>query len=153
MRSRGHKQSKLKQYIGAPTRFLSKARDFYVESMVSLDGKVGYGNVVGCSAPQMPNLPNSLLRKRNDDDDIRELFRTVSMSKVELDSHRQPGRRQPVVGPNGIGRSYSVGLGKIGTIDEDKPCDFGEEEFIMKSDFMFARSRSYAVTKKNVGYY
>ncbi|XP_059638421.1 uncharacterized protein LOC132280452 [Cornus florida] len=148
MRSRGHKQSKLKQIIGAPARFLSQARDFYVDSMVSFDGKVGYGNMMGCPAPQMTNFPSNLLKKK----DERELFRMVSLKKVELDSRRQPGWRQPVVGPNGIRRSYSVGLGKIGRIDEDKACDFGEEEISVKSDFLFARSRSYAVTKRNVGY-
>ncbi|KAA8519330.1 hypothetical protein F0562_013586 [Nyssa sinensis] len=146
MRSKANKQSKLRQYIGAPARFLSKARDFYVQSMVCFDGRVGYGNMMGCPAPQMANLPKnfgaSSSKKANE-----ELFRTVSMRN----SRSVDARRQQVVAPNGVGRSYSVGLGRIGTIDEDKPCDFVEEEFVMKTDFLFPRSRSYAVAKRNVG--
>jgi hypothetical protein len=49
-------------------------------------------------------------------------------------------------------RSYSVGIGKIGKIEEEKPCSFREDDEDDKVD-VFPRSRSHAVTRNKGAYY
>jgi hypothetical protein len=49
-------------------------------------------------------------------------------------------------------RSYSVGIGKIGKIEEEKPCSFREDDEDDKVD-VFPRSRSRAVTRNKGAYY
>ncbi|KAJ7952729.1 Usher syndrome type-1C protein-binding protein [Quillaja saponaria] len=85
-------------------------------------------------------------RNLNMSDDYKELIKAASTrnfgNKIELDilQKQQPiGRQSPATVP----RSQSVGIGRI---DEDKPCDFGEE-FKLKND-MYPRSRSYTVLKR-----
>jgi hypothetical protein len=49
-----------------------------------------------------------------------------------------------------VGRSYSVGVGKIGRIDEDRPCSFREDDNL-KADWYI--SKSHAISRKSIGYY
>jgi hypothetical protein len=49
-------------------------------------------------------------------------------------------------------RSYSVGIGKIGKIDEEKPCSFKEDDGDNINVDVCPRSRSQAVTRKVVYY-
>lgn len=49
-------------------------------------------------------------------------------------------------------RSYSVGIGKIGKIEEEKPCSFREDDEDDKVD-VFPRSRSHAVARNKGAYY
>jgi hypothetical protein len=49
-------------------------------------------------------------------------------------------------------RSYSVGIGKIGKIDEEKPCSFREDDGDNINVDVCPRSRSQAVTRKVVYY-
>ncbi|PON40516.1 hypothetical protein PanWU01x14_296520 [Parasponia andersonii] len=160
MRSNEHKQSKLKHYMLTPIRALSRARDFYVKMM--MNDCVGVdcdGGVVGPSAPALSRFPkrfSTVNLPSNDDENLRKLLRMVSSERninhVEInkdlgsDDHMQ---RQGVIvrqGPmsmgygGGIMGSYSVGLGKIGRIDEDRPCTFEED-----IDLTYPRSKSYAV--------
>ncbi|CAK7330217.1 unnamed protein product [Dovyalis caffra] len=52
---------------------------------------------------------------------------------------------------NGMGlRSYSVGIGKIGKIDEEKPCSFREDGDEDNKVDVCPRSRSQAVSRKAV---
>ncbi|KAJ7967598.1 3-isopropylmalate dehydratase large subunit like [Quillaja saponaria] len=160
--SKEKKQNKVMHYMLTPIRILSKARDFYMKGMEDCVGRVGHGGVVvGCSTLPRSFSVNSLEATINDER-LRELLRTVSKSnvnnKVGTDVQRQvvpivrKRQRQPsmALGYNGMGRSYSVGLGKIGRIDEDKPCEFEEDEINMKADMLsIPKSRSYAV-KRNV---
>ncbi|KAM7524824.1 hypothetical protein LguiA_014726 [Lonicera macranthoides] len=151
MRSHEKKQSKLRHYAGAPRRFLRKARDFYVESMVSLDGMVG--------SPPIPKNFGGTTRKENsttnNSEGLKELPR--SASERSIGGRAEFARRQSMAGAVGgrVERSYSVGLGRIGTIDEESPCDFGEEKDAgVNIDFLFSRSRSSAINaKRNVGFY
>lgn len=144
MRSQENKQSKLRQYIGAPKKFLRKARDFYVESMVNIDGRVGY------SAPPMALLPtNFVLRPQKmagEIEDFQKVGQSVSMRNI---GSKKVGLDKSV----GV-RSYSVmGLGRIGTIEEDKSYEFDEEVSSVNNDFLFPRSRSYAIPKRNSGFH
>lgn len=128
MRSKSNEQSKLMHYIYmlSPIRILTKAIEFYVKSMVDCAGRAGHGAAVGNPIVRVSRLPN-------DDEVLRQLLRQVLKrnmdNKVSFDMHRQ----QEV-------RSYSVGLGKIGRIDEDKPCYFEEDDVNVKR-------RSYGVKR------
>ena len=158
-----NKQSKLKHYMLTPIRVLSRARDFYVKIMI--DGCAGVDCdvvVIGPSAPSLSRFPNSSSTTNSsinvvDDENLRKLLRTVSSKRkinhvgknkdVGFDDHMQ---RQRVVvrqvpmskgsyGGGIMGRSYSVGLGKIGRIDEDKPCTFEEDDLKVGED-LYPRS-------------
>lgn len=145
------KQSKLRQYIGAPKRFLSKARDFYVDNMVSLDGKLANNSMVLAISPQISQiLPensgssnNSTATKKLNirDQNLVPLCRssTTTRRSTQSSSNGKKARFEGVVN-----RSYSVGLGRIDTIDEDQPYECHEDH-----STMFARSRSHAVTRRN----
>ncbi|KAG8385198.1 hypothetical protein BUALT_Bualt03G0016900 [Buddleja alternifolia] len=154
-------QSRFRHCVSAPKRFLRRARDFYVDSMVSFDGKVSTANVMAC--PVASHLPNkfgqfsSTSTKLDDDELLKERYKLISKkynwSSTEFDKINGLNERSQKgsSGYSGIDRSYSVALGKIGTIDEEEPCDF-HEHVDMKSE-MFMRSRSHAVTMKNGFYY
>ncbi|KAK4386435.1 hypothetical protein Sango_2514100 [Sesamum angolense] len=152
--------SRLRHYtIGAPKRFLRRARDLYVDSMVSFDGKVASANVVACPVTHISNLPKNFGRqnstKLDDKKNLEELYRSISRkynwSSTEFDKTGPNGRGWKINGPGAMDRSYSVALGKIGRIDEEQPCDF-QDDGTMTSDILFTRSRSHAVETKNVFY-
>ncbi|KAK9287419.1 hypothetical protein L1049_015840 [Liquidambar formosana] len=141
-RSKAHKQSKIMQILGAPFRILAKARDFYVKSMADCADRVGYGGVAGGPVAPISRLPKSFSvasSNASDNEEYRVLIRSVSKSNTG-------SNEVAAMGPNGMGiRSYSVGIGRIGRIDEEEPCEFVEE--------VYPRSRSHAVTKRTVVYY
>ncbi|KAK9284177.1 hypothetical protein L1049_025181 [Liquidambar formosana] len=150
--ARDIKESKLSRCLKAPIRILTKARDFYIRSMLVCDG-----SVMGLPTGQVTTLPKSFSvnsSKSNNDEDLRELVRAASTrslgKKVELDLLRrqQPvtGKSSPASGPNNVPRSASVGIGRI---DEDAPCEFGEDVKV-KTD-VYPRSRSYAVSSRRNG--
>ncbi|KAH6773464.1 hypothetical protein C2S52_003648 [Perilla frutescens var. hirtella] len=136
-----NKQSRLRHYVDAPRRFLRRARDFYVDSLVSIDTKVST-----CPAANASHLPKNFGRCSSDYDD--ENLQQMYTSICNKYSWRERGN--PTTGYGGIDRSYSIALGKIGTIDEDEPCEF-EENVAVKND-LFLRSRSHAVTR-NYGFH
>lgn len=155
------------QFILSPVRILKKAAEFYVKSMEECAGRVDqYGGAVNYPAVHVTRLPksfsvNSSKGSDDQDEDARQISRMVSKKNLEnkvmsFDIQRQREIRMSnmggTAGENGMGiRSYSVGLGKIGRIDEDQPCYFDEDGVIVKAD-LYPRSRSYAV-KRNIGVY
>ncbi|KAA8528447.1 hypothetical protein F0562_035802 [Nyssa sinensis] len=151
MRTKASNQNKFLRILTIPIRVLSKARDFYVRSMTDCAERVSYGNVMGGPAGQLSSLPKSfsVSSSRSDDgEDLRELIRATSTrslgNRVELDLYmKQQVKQSPAVVP----RSCSVGMGRI---DEDRPCDFGEDNVNVKAELLYPRSRSYAVTKRSV---
>ncbi|PIM98313.1 hypothetical protein CDL12_29205 [Handroanthus impetiginosus] len=153
MRITQNKQSRLRHLIGTPKRFLRMARDFYVDSMVNFDGKVANANVV----PQPPKTFGGYSSGKvlNDDENLEELRRSFSKkyswSSVEFDKGCLNEGCKRVSGYSAMDRSYSIALGKIGTIDEEEPCDFQEKVFV-RSEILLPRSKSHAVTRKN-GFY
>jgi len=150
MVTKGKKESRMSRYIKAPIRVLSKARDFYIQSMSECAGQVTYGGGIGCPMPHVsPTLPrsfsvNSSRSWGHDNDDYRELVRAASTrslgKKVQLPEQRQ----SPVGGVKVVPRSRSVAIGRI---DEDKTCDFGQDVKV-KPD-IYPRSKSYAVSKRS----
>ncbi|KAK1375579.1 hypothetical protein POM88_031772 [Heracleum sosnowskyi] len=143
MRSQRNSGSKLSHYIGAPKKFLKRARDFYVEAMVNIDGKVGF------AAPPMAPVPRKFdprpQRNSSESEDIPRVRR--SMSARNSGSKKETEKSVEV-------RCYSVmGLGRIGTIEEDRSYEFEEESGSAKNDILYSRSKSYAVPHGRSGYY
>lgn len=159
MGRQSNKQSKLMSCLLLPIRMLKKATDFYVKSLEDCSGRLGQGGGVCGPAGQVTYLPKSFSANSSgatDDDDIdmRQLLRRESQgnreNKANLNMRRQHNVRMSNGGAGGMGiRSYSVGLGKIGTIDEDQPCSFEEDEVNLKAD-LYPRSRSYAVRRNGL---
>uniref|UniRef100_A0A5B7BAM2 Uncharacterized protein n=1 Tax=Davidia involucrata TaxID=16924 RepID=A0A5B7BAM2_DAVIN len=159
MRTKGSNQSnRFMRIITIPIRVLSKAKDFYVRSMTDCAERVSYGNVMGGPAGgQVSSLPKSFSVNSSRSNDSDELIRTTSarrssmgINRVELDLYMQQQMRQQQSTVVVVPRSCSVGMGRI---DEDRPCDFGEDNHVhVKPDLFYPRSRSYAVTKRSVVY-
>ncbi|KAK6133508.1 hypothetical protein DH2020_032754 [Rehmannia glutinosa] len=156
MKITANKQSRLRHYIGAPKRFLLRARDLYVDSMLSFDGKVGSANVMACPATHITNLPKEFggyrsTTKWDDNENLEELYRSISKKfnwgGMESDKPGLNVRGRQINAYYGMNRSYSIALGKIGTIDEEEQCDF-QEEVTTRSE-NFSRSRSHAAVTKS----
>lgn len=153
------KQSKFKHIIGAPFRVLNKVRNLYMDSLMDCATRVEYsGPTVGGPATQVPTLlPKSFYvysSVNNHGEQSTSLSRLVlridPRSEVEKSGVKGKIRRANAMQSNyAMGmRSYSVGVGVIGRIDEDKCCSFEEE----KGDFLYTNCRSYP-TKRKVVYY
>ena len=159
MSKKGSKESKLSKYLKAPIRILIKARDFYIKSMTEYSDRIGYGTVMGCPTGQVNTLPRSCsvssTKSGNGDDDLRELIRAASTrslgNKVQLELlKKQQARQSPnSTGAKNMPRSHSVGIGRI---DEEKHCDFEEDQIKVETD-VFPRKRSYAVTKRKGAFF
>ncbi|KAL1560521.1 hypothetical protein AAHA92_10722 [Salvia divinorum] len=138
-------KQRLRHYIGAPRRFLRRARDFYVDSLVSFDSKVG---IITCPATNTSRLRKNFDSNRRIDENrekLGEMYRSMEVGRFR---ERRSGG---YVGGNGIDRSYSIALGKIGTIVVDEQCEF-QENVDLRSDHMFLRTRSHAVPR-NYGFH
>ena len=150
MRSKEGRQSKLRRYIAAPKRFLAKARDFYVKSMIEFDGRVVYGSnmMMAMPAPRVSHMPKyfgaSLKNAMKNDENWKELHRLMN-SKTNEDNNSDKGglcqRNSKVDAFDDLFRCYSVSVGRMGRIDEDEPCFFREEEIIMKSEILIPSGR------------
>lgn len=148
-------QRKFIRSILIPIRVLNKAKNFYMKNIESCAGRLGDGSgfVGGPSAPVCLSKSFSTANSSmaSDDEELRRLLRTVTSNNGCSDQiQRKPVARQysSMGYGGGMGmRSYSVGLGKIGRIDEDKPCDFEEDEVSLP---LYSRSRTYAVNRTSL---
>lgn len=145
MSTKGNKESSIRKCIKAPLRILIKARDCYVRSLLDCSGRIRYGGTIGsCPAfTEISSLPRSFSvnsSASSADEDFRELLRISSIrNQVELEIAR--GKSLAEKGINVVPRNRSVAIGRI---DEEKPCDFGEE--VKMNTDVYPRSRSYAVS-------
>lgn len=146
------------QITRAPIRVLCKARDLYVKSMLNFagSGRVGHGSIGGGTAQLPKSFSVNSSRAVVDDKEFKKLLRLVSakgISDVETYLRCRGGdRRSYGIESSGMRRSYSVGVGKIGRIDEDRACSFREEdddEDDAEAD-LYPRSGSYAVRRKSI---
>ncbi|CAL8164645.1 unnamed protein product [Prunus armeniaca] len=156
--AKARKESRLARFLKSPIRILIKARDFYIKSMTECSGTFDYATAMGCPTQIPSSLPksystNSTKSSASNNEDYRELLRAASTrsvrSKIEFDLARkaQQPRQPPMAAePNTVPRSRSVGIGRI---DEDKACEFDEEEVKVKRD-VYPRSRSYAVSRRTI---
>lgn len=186
MRSKGSNQSsRLMRIITIPIRVLGKAKDFYVNSMIKCSDSASYGNFMGLPATVPRSFSVSSSRSSSyDNEDLRELIRSASasatasvrtttsmgmgrhnnkLSSMNLDLYlmkqqqMRPSSGAMMMGSRRVPRSSSVGMGKI---DENMPCDFGEDHQLgsigsvnvksSSNEFTYPRSRTYAVARRNV---
>lgn len=103
--------------------------------------------------PQLhKDLSGVNLYKESDNGDIMELIRQAKARKcggvkVDVDSKGNLVlKTTPLEAPE---RSYSVGVGRIGKIDEEAPCDFKESDV---NKYLYRRCASYTLLKGNVLY-
>lgn len=116
------KQNKMVRYILAPFKVLGKARKFYMKTMFDCAQQVGQvGSVVTCTIPHQipPQLPKSFNNNNENSRRNREVKKQTTESTL---------------------RSYSTGVGRLGIIDENKPCDFKEMDV---NKIVCPRSRSF----------
>ncbi|TMW85877.1 uncharacterized protein LOC107010430 [Solanum pennellii] len=148
--NKGSKESRLTRCIKAPIRVLIKARDCYVHSLMDCSGKIGYGSVMG--VPQISALPRSFSVNSSvsssRDEDFRELVRIASRKSLVNKMETELLRQKSIASKNvdAVPRSRSVAIGRI---DEDKPCDFGDD--VKVNTDLFLRSRSCAVSSRKTG--
>ncbi|KAG8368495.1 hypothetical protein BUALT_Bualt15G0051600 [Buddleja alternifolia] len=121
-------------------RILTRVRDFYKNTLCDCN----QGSVINCTVTsqktQLSKKDDVGSSKEIDDEDLRDLMRLLSSrkgggAKVDVDSEgnlvwRKPSREAVVEG------SYSGGVGKMGRIDEDKPCVFNEVDLNTKSCYL-----------------
>ncbi|KAL3722246.1 hypothetical protein ACJRO7_034595 [Eucalyptus globulus] len=152
-------QSKFKHIIGAPIRILNKISNLYKNSLMDCASRVDYsGPAVGGPTARVPTqlLKSFSVNSSANDHELQctSLSRSVSrtdprreVKKLGTASKIQPANAMQSNYAMGM-RSYSVGVGVIGRIDEDKCCSFEED----KGDFLHPKCRSYA-SKRKVMYY
>ncbi|GFZ16878.1 hypothetical protein Acr_26g0001480 [Actinidia rufa] len=95
-------------------------------------GKRSRQHNVVCPAPPVPRNPSvGSANEVVNGEDVRELVRVGSkrdagtkVEMVKVDGLKEEGK----LGASGMRRSYTVGFERIRRIDEDKPCEFEEEE-------------------------
>lgn len=145
-----NKRLRLRQCIDAPKRLLRRARDLYIDSTVSIDRKLTGANYV-VAWPTTNNLDRATTKQddhRHLENRYKEFCRSITnrYNWGSTTTKEQPDKTcERVTRYRAFDRSYSVALGKIGTIDEEEPCDF-QEHVVVKSDVLLPRSRSYAST-------
>ncbi|KAI3440997.1 uncharacterized protein J3R85_002833 [Psidium guajava] len=162
-RNASKEATKMRKLLKAPIRILLKARDFYVRSLTDCSGHIGYGCVMGCPTGQINTLPRSFSvsstksGSASADEDFRELVRVASLTSLSSRVGSDLTQTQHIAGQSPMAptknrttmampRSFSTGIGRI---DEDKPCEFGEDA-VAKAD-VYMRSRSYAPSKRTSG--
>lgn len=149
-----------RQMLSTPIRILSRFRNFYIKSLVDCSGAAGYGG--GVTAP-VSVLPKSFSVNSSSTNNYRQdqhvfsrwhFSRTSSKMNNDVEKNDLGFQRKVQVQSSmelnyGMRmRSYSVGLGKIGKIDEERPCSFREEDHeVHSSADLYLRSRSYAVNR------
>ncbi|KAL8554742.1 hypothetical protein ACS0TY_002802 [Phlomoides rotata] len=103
-------------------RVVTRARSFYINTLCGCRD----GGVINSTVPQSTRMYDVGSVKEIDDEDLQGLMRILSMSKgggatVDVDSEGNLVWRKPAAET-----SYGEGVGRIGRIDEDKPCCFSE---------------------------
>ncbi|OMO63393.1 hypothetical protein COLO4_32491 [Corchorus olitorius] len=116
----------------------------------------GGGGAVCPAPPAASRLPKSFSvnssRGSGDDEELRRLLRAASKRRSGMEIGKVERKMQQQKQPNMAAmRSYSVGIGRIGRIDEDKPCSFEEDDSM--EDLMYSRSRSHAFRRNLVVYH
>ncbi|KAL2537227.1 uncharacterized protein Fot_18618 [Forsythia ovata] len=142
-RNKEKKQNKFIHFMTAPIRILIKAREFYMNTMFDCAKRIDQTCVV---QPQLHrDLSGVGLFKEGDNGDVMEIIRRASARngggvRVDVDGKGNLLLKPPSV--EAAERSYSVGVGRIGRIDEEAPCDFKESDV---NKYLYRRCASYAV--------
>lgn len=137
-------KSEAKKKIGVVRR----ARDIYGKAVCGCGGGTDRRSVVDCT------LPRKYAPKEIDGEDLRGLMQLLSMGKgggatVDVDSEGNIVWRKPEAAET----SYGGGVGRIGRIDEEKPCCFKEVDVFNKYYSRTGSSNNnYAINIRNIAY-
>ncbi|KAF7849098.1 hypothetical protein BT93_L1244 [Corymbia citriodora subsp. variegata] len=122
-------------------------------------GRIGNGSFV--TGPRRP-INDGLLKSLSisslrtsfiTEEDLRELIRAASTrsqlnSIIQMDlvlhGHPKTNRGSMVAAPGYVPRSFTMGIGRI---NEDKPCEFEDEDIRVNTN-VGPRSRSHAVSRR-----
>ncbi|WCJ18029.1 hypothetical protein M5689_000411 [Euphorbia peplus] len=139
MRSKANKIAKLTK---ASIKILCKARDVYVKGLLGFSG-VGNGSTgIGGGIARLPKSFSVNSSMEVDEEELRRLLRLKSQKESETRSFTRKDVELYSTDCNGMKRSYSVGLGKIGKIEEDRACSFRED--VIDVNNLYPRSKSHA---------
>ncbi|KAH7665035.1 hypothetical protein IHE45_13G005800 [Dioscorea alata] len=135
----------------APYRILRSARDFYVRCFTGCAGRSQYGSMMGNPVRAVSAVPRGFSfhsQSTHSQEDISELIRVASRGSLGRSPVQNQGSSSNIDGV--VPRSQSVAIGRI---DEDKPCEFGDDVGALGLHGMYPRSRSCAVVtnKRRVG--
>ncbi|KAK9166011.1 hypothetical protein Scep_001202 [Stephania cephalantha] len=133
--------------------------DMYVRSMTQCAGRTSHTAAMGMGAGPVSSFPRSFSasssRRSGEDEDLRDLIRAASqkglMNNIELEirQQQQQQQQQQKRSSSALPRSFTVGIGRI---DEEKACEFEEEESeVVKPRVLYPRSKTYAAAKRTNG--
>ncbi|KAK4437972.1 hypothetical protein Salat_0131300 [Sesamum alatum] len=156
-KTKNNNQNKLSHSTDAPiSTILTRARDFYSNTMCHCGGGVDRRSVVNCTVPRTNQLPkryNVGSSKESDNKDLQGLMRLLATgkgggAKVDVDSEGNLVWRIPAAAEGVAGTSYGGGVGRIGRIDEDKPCCFMEVDVNKKLTYSRCGNNN-KITRRN----
>lgn len=105
-------RNKFLSYLTATLRILGKVNELYVKSVLGCVGRFDKSSV-GCYDP-IPYYQYQMSPIKDfTDEDLRELARALSSKRIR--------------GTGLVKRGYSTRGAELERIDEDKPCEFGDE--------------------------
>ncbi|KAH7846629.1 hypothetical protein Vadar_016285 [Vaccinium darrowii] len=136
MAKKDGKETRYARYFKAPIRVLTKARDFYVRTMLDWATRGEYHGASGyCTDGPFYNLPGTMnfVSAENSirNEDVTELVRATSArnpsTRFQSKILRLPRcvKLPAAVSRRSLRQMGSVGI--IGRIEEDKACEFGED--------------------------
>ncbi|KAK1352162.1 hypothetical protein POM88_023613 [Heracleum sosnowskyi] len=150
-RSAKKKQVKFSRFVLTPVKvLLCGARDFYVNTCYDCAGRIGEGSVAMTGLvifPQVYPMPgncsgsSSSTKDKRSTESSRELIRVINRGNAK--GNIWEGKSSAASESGSCQRSYGIGLGQIGRIDEDAPCDFVETNASNKS-MIYPRCKSSA---------
>ncbi|RDY04322.1 hypothetical protein CR513_11980, partial [Mucuna pruriens] len=122
IRKEAKKQSKFKHYILTPIRILKKAKELYVKGVVDCAGALGVGTA------------SSVHQTRQKEE--RRIVGNQTRNRIVGVGYKY----------NRMKMSYHTEMRKMGTIDEDKPCYFEEDQNASNSKpnllYLYPRTRA-----------
>ncbi|XP_029126158.1 uncharacterized protein LOC114915511 [Cajanus cajan] len=142
MRKEGKKQNKFKHFILTPIRILKKAKELYVKGVVNCAGALAVGAASSVQISHHTHGPNKSV---------------CNQTRVERETSVPMPINQTVrFKYNRTKMSYHTEVRKMGTIDEDKPCYFEEDQngSTPKPNllYLYPRTRLCLVNKRAVYY-
>ncbi|KAK4401749.1 Serine carboxypeptidase-like 2 [Sesamum angolense] len=157
VKTKNDNQKKLSQCsTNAPIGILTRARDFYSNTICHCGGGVDRRSVVNCTVPRTNHVGSSKL-ENGINEDLQGLMRLLAArkgggAKVDVDSEGNLWRI-PAAAEGVVVTSYGGGVGKIGRIDEDKPCCFMEVD-VNKLTYSSSTSgnNNKIITRRNVAF-
>ncbi|KAK1385875.1 hypothetical protein POM88_023610 [Heracleum sosnowskyi] len=153
-RSIEKKQVKFARFVLAPVKvLLCGVIDFYINAFCARGRRIDEGGAVMPGFVTLPqvyptpgNRSSSSTEKRSIETST-QLNRAITTQNAKGNMSETNGggqRKSRAASESGsCMRSYSIGDGQIGIIDEDGPCDFGETNG-SKTNTMYPRCKSSA---------